>query len=59
MDKVLKIIKALNYLLPLIDIIKEAGIVFKALKKTTDILVLLSYVILRRSTEFFDSKKYY
>jgi len=49
----------LNYLLPLIDIIKEAGIVLKALKKTTDILVLLNYVTLGRNTEFFDPKKYY
>jgi len=49
----------LNYLLPLINIIKEAGIVPKVLKKTTDILVLLNHVILRRSTEFFDFKKYY
>jgi hypothetical protein len=58
-DKVLKVIKILNYLLPLIDIIKKAGIIFKALKKTTDILVLLSHVILGRSIEFFDLKKYY
>ena len=59
MDKVLKVIKALNYLLSLIDIIKEAGIVLKTLKKTTDILILLNYVILERSTEFFDFKEYY
>jgi len=58
-DKVLKVIKALNYLLSLIDIIKEAGIVLKTLKKTTDILILLNYVILERSTEFFDFKEYY
>jgi len=49
----------LNYLLPLINIIKEAGIVLKALKKTTDILVLLNYVILKRSIKFFDLKEYY
>ncbi len=49
----------LNYLLSLINIIKEAGIVLKTLKKTIDILVLLNYVILGRSTEFFDPKKYY
>jgi len=58
-DKVLKVIKALNYLLPLIDIIKEVGIIFKALKKTTDILILLSYVTLGKNTEFFDLKEYY
>jgi len=49
----------LNYLLPLIDIIKEAGIIPKVLKKTTDILILLNYTTLGRSTEFFDPKKYY
>jgi len=38
----------LNYLLPLINIIKEAGIVSKALKKTTDILILLSHATLGR-----------
>jgi len=49
----------LNYLLSLINIIKEARIVLKTLKKTTDILILLNYVILGRNTEFFDLKKYY
>jgi len=42
----------LNYLLSLINIIKEAGIVFKALKKTTDILILLNYVTLGRIKSF-------
>jgi len=49
----------LNYLLSLINIIKEAGMVLKALKKTTDILILLNYVTLKRNTEFFDLKEYY
>jgi len=49
----------LNYSLPLINIIKEAGIILKVLKKTTDILVLLSYIILGRNTEFFDFKERY
>jgi len=47
-DKVLEVIKALNYLLPLINIIKEAGMVLKTLKKTTDILILLNHVTLKR-----------
>ncbi len=59
MDKVLEVIKALNYLLPLINIIKETGIISKVLKKIINILVPLSYVILKRSIKFFDPKKYY
>jgi len=49
----------LNYLLFLIDIIKEAGIIFKILKKIINILILLIYITLGRNIEFFDLKKYY
>ncbi len=55
--KALGAMKALNYPLPLIDIIKEAGMVPDASKKTSDMPVPPSKATPGRSTEFFDPKE--